>query len=364
MKIKDITNYLESLAPLSLQESYDNAGLIVGNPDQEVNGALVCLDSTEEVVDEAISKGVKLILAHHPIVFSGLKKFNGTNYIQRVVMKAIKHDIAIYAAHTNVDNISGGVNKIISRKLGLEQLQILAPKPESMYKLITFVPNSQAPDVMDAIFAAGAGQIGNYAECSFSSSGNGTYRPLSGASPFAGTVGTRHSEEETKVEVVVPAEVRQRVVAALVDAHPYEEVAYDLIALDNRNKQVGAGMIGRLTQEMNEISFLDHLKSALNAGCIRHTRLLDKPIRKVAVCGGSGSFLLPAAKRVGADIFVTSDYKYHQFFDADGDVIIADVGHFESEQYTGEWFADSLREKFPTFAVHFTGVNTNPINYL
>ncbi len=364
MKLKDITDHLESIAPLSYQESYDNAGLICGNDGMEVTGAIICLDSTEAVIDEAIANKCNLVIAHHPIVFSGLKKFNGKNYVERVIMKAIKNDIAIYAAHTNLDNVFNGVNKKIADKIGLLNCSILAPQNNTLKRLITFCPESKAEFLRAALFEAGAGKIGNYDECSFNTNGMGTFRPNEGANPYVGEVGKQNQEKETKIEVMYPAYLEGKLLKALFLTHPYEEVAYDLIAITNANQEVGAGMIGELPQEVDETAFLNHLKKVMKAEGIKYTALKGKKVKKVAVCGGSGSFLLKNAILSGADVFVTADFKYHQFFDADNQIIIADIGHYESEQYTMELFYEILSGKFTTFALHLSKINTNPINYL
>lgn len=364
MKIKEITTYLESIAPLSLQEDYDNSGLIVGEPDAEVKAALISLDCTEEVIDEAISSGCNLVISHHPIVFKGLKKFNKKNYVERAVMKAIKHDIALYAMHTNLDHIEGGVNAKICEKLNLQHIQVLSPKKNILKKLVTFVPLCHVERVRTAILEAGAGHIGNYSDCSFNISGTGTFKAGDQANPFVGNINELHQEEEVRIETIYPEYLERKVLVALLEAHPYEEVAYDLYPLSNTFYQAGAGMIGTLETPMEELEFLQLTKSALRAKVIRHTALRGKQVRRVAVCGGSGSFLLPAAIAAGADVFVTADFKYHEFFDAEGKIVISDLGHFESEQFTQELLFDVIKKKFPNFAIHLTSIDTNPINYL
>lgn len=364
MTIGEVLAELEQLAPPMLQESYDNAGLIVGQRETQATGAILCLDSTEAVIDEAINKKCNLVIAHHPIVFGGLKRFNGSSYVERVVMKAIKHDIAIYAAHTNLDNVPLGVNKRICDTIGLQHTRILAPKRELLKKLFVFCPTANATEVRQAMFAAGAGHIGNYDECSFNSEGTGTFRGGEGTNPFVGQQGDQHHEAELKIEVIVPAWAERAVVRAMVAAHPYEEVAYDLVPLGNALQTVGAGMVGELPEKMSELDFLNHLKAAMQTDCVRYTPLRNKPVKTVAVCGGAGSFLLSKAIAAQADVFVTGDFKYHQFFDAEGKLVIADIGHFESEQFTMHLFRDLLTKKFPTFALHLTNVNTNPVNYL
>jgi len=364
LKTKDITSCLESYAPLAYQESYDNSGLICGNPETEISSVLLTIDCTEEVMEEAIQLGCNMIVAHHPIVFSGLKKITGRTYIERVILKAIKNDIALYAAHTNLDNVENGVNATIARKLGLVKTRVLSPKEGQLRKLLTFCPPDKRETVHQALFGAGAGHIGNYDQCSFNSEGFGTFRGNEKSNAYVGEKGKQHQEKETKIEVIYPVHLEREILKALFSAHPYEEVAYDLIPLSNQNKQVGSGLIGDLVQEENVAAFLGRLKKQMQTSCIRYTSSLNKKIKKVALCGGSGSFLLTDAIAAGADIFVSADFKYHQFFDAENKIVIADIGHYESEQFTKQLFYDILTKKFPIFAVHLSKKNTNPINYI
>ncbi|MGI4020100.1 MAG: Nif3-like dinuclear metal center hexameric protein [Janthinobacterium lividum] len=364
MKLNEITTYLESLAPLAYQEDYDNSGLIVGSPDREIKLALISLDCTEAVVDEAIATNCQLIISHHPIVFKGLKKFNGKTYVERVVEKAIKNSIAIYAIHTNLDHVAAGVNKRIADKLGLQNCRILSPKKNLLKKLTTFVPLAQADVVREALFAAGAGHIGNYNEVSFTSSGTGTYKANENANPFLGEAGKRHQEQEIRIDVIYPQNLENQIVTALILAHPYEEVAYDLYPITNSYQEVGAGLIGELESPQEELVFLQHVKIQMKAEVIRHTVFTGKKVKKVAICGGSGSFLLKDAIRAGADIFVTADFKYHEFFDAEEKLVIADIGHFETEQFTQELLAEIISKKFPNFAIRLTKINTNPVKYI
>ncbi|MFZ4862404.1 Nif3-like dinuclear metal center hexameric protein [Sphingobacterium sp. Mn56C] len=363
MKIKELTQYLESIAPLAYQESYDNAGLIVGDMETAITQVLISLDCTEAVVDEAIAKGCNLIVSHHPIVFKGLKKFNGANYVERTIIKAIKHGIALYAIHTNLDNVTGGVNSKIAEKLSLENQAILSPKPGLLKKLVVYVPRTDVEQVRQALFDAGAGRVGDYDQCSYNTAGYGTFRPLPGANPAIGQIGEQERVEETKIEVVFPALLQRQIVVALLAAHPYEEVAYQIYALENSLQDVGAGIIGNLAEPMSATAFFAYLKDRLHVKVIRHSQILDKPISRVAVCGGSGGFLLNDAKRSGADIFITADYKYHEFFDAEGKLVIADIGHFESEQFTQELLLEIITKKFVNFAVLLTEIDTNPIKY-
>ena len=364
MKLKEITGYLESLAPPSYQESYDNAGLIVGDPELEIGKALLCIDSTEEVVREAIKKGCNLIIAHHPIIFRGLKKLTGNSYVQRAVMLAIKNDISIYCMHTNLDNIHSGVNKKICDKLGLIHTSILSPKRQILKKLITFCPLKDAEKVRDALFEYGAGVIGDYSETSYNTEGFGTFKGDESTNPHVGKKGTRHQEREIKIETIFPAHIEHSLIGALLKAHPYEEVAYDIVSLDNYHPRVGSGMVGELPKPTDEMIFLKTLKKKFSAGCVRHTQLLGKKIRRVAVCGGAGSFLLQDAICSKADIFITGDFKYHDFFDSERKIIIADIGHYESEQFTTELFHEVLTKRFNNFALLFSETNTNPVNHL
>ncbi|MEX1001724.1 MAG: Nif3-like dinuclear metal center hexameric protein [Crocinitomicaceae bacterium] len=363
MKIREILNSLESQAPLSSQEDYDNAGLIVGNKEKEVSQTLISLDCTEEIIDEAIEKGCNLIISHHPIVFKGLKQLTGANYVERTVIKAIQHDIAIYAAHTNLDNYQQGVNKKIGDLLRITHPEILAPVSHTLVKLIVFVPLDALDKVREAIFDAGAGEIGNYSECGFHTEGKGTFKGNEASNPAYGEKNQRAEEKEARLEVLMSSHICKQVIAAMKTAHPYEEVAYDLISLLNQNPTEGAGMIGELEKAMDEKTFLAHLKETFQTGCIRHTDFLNKPIKRVAWCGGAGSFLLPLAKSKQADIFISGDFKYHEFFDAENEIVIADIGHFESEQFTIDLIADIIRKKIPTFAPYLTEKNTNPVNY-
>lgn len=363
INIRELTGFLEDFAPLSSQAGFDNCGLLVGDPSWEVSGVLVTLDCIESVVDEAIALGANIIVAHHPIVFSGLKKLNGKSYIERTVLKAIKNDIAIYAIHTNLDHHIQGVNDEIANRLGLINKSILQPNSGVLNKLAVFVPKSHVYEVENALFSAGAGTIGNYEECSFRSEGLGSFKPKAGAKPHSGKIAERSEEEEVRLEVLVSTHRMGSVQKALRLAHPYEEIAYDIYPLLNVNQDEGSGMIGELEEEMDALEFLTFLKAAFEVSVVRHTALLGKKIKKVALCGGSGSFLLPDAKRQGADIYVSADFKYHEFFDAENDLIIADIGHYESEQFTTNLLVGKLKEKFTKFAIHRTCVNTNPIKY-
>jgi len=363
MKLFEITNFLEGIAPLNYQEDYDNSGLIVGQGNDEISSALVALDCTEQIVDEAIAKNCNLIITHHPIVFKGLKKFNGKTYVERVVLKAIKNNIALYAIHTNLDHVANGVSAEICKRLGIVNGKILAPKNNLLKKLVTFCPTANAHEVRNALFAAGAGDIGNYSDCSFNAEGTGTFKAGPDTNPFVGERENQHHEPEVRIETIFKVQDERKVLLALLENHPYEEVAYDIYALSNKLASVGAGMVGWLPEEIDSMDFLHLVKDKMQAKVIRHTSLLTKKIKKVAVCGGSGSFLLKDAIAADADAFITADFKYHEFFDAEEQLMICDIGHYESEQFTSNLLIDNIQEKFPNFAIRLTEHNTNPINY-
>ncbi len=361
--IKNVTDYLESLAPRSFQEDYDNSGLLTGDLNAPVKAILVTLDCIESVVDEAIQNNWNMIVAHHPIIFRGLKKITGQNYVERTIIKAIKNDIAIYAIHTNLDNVHTGVNRKIAEKIGLKNLKVLKPRKDTLCKLVTFIPKENAGDVLDALHKAGAGNIGDYKNCSFQVAGEGTFMPTGKAQPHIGQTNQLERVDEIRAEVIFPNHLTPKVLKALKESHPYEEVAYYLSRLENENQEVGSGMIGELEKPIEPFEFLNGLKKEMNAKIVRHTQP-TKEIKKVAVCGGAGSFLLPSAIAQGADAFVSADFKYHEFFDAEGKIMIADIGHYESEQFTKDLLVEVLKEKFTTFAIIFSKTVTNPLSYL
>ncbi len=363
MRIDEVCAHLERLAPRNLQESYDNAGLLTGDPAEACTGIICALDVTEAVIAEAKAAGANLIVAHHPVIFKGLKSLTGRHYVERIIIAAIRENMAIYAIHTNLDNVLHGVNGRIARLMGLQRTAIAAPKAGTLRKLFTFCPQGAAEKVRQALFAAGGGHIGNYSECSFNVTGTGTYRPGDGTNPYAGTPGKIHEETETRIELVFPAGLERQMLAALRAAHPYEEVAFDLVDLSNPHPETGAGVTGELPTEMPEKTFLENLSRIFGTVCIRHTAFTNRPIKRVMVCGGAGSFLIPNALSAKVDALVTADMKYHEFFEADGKMLIADIGHFESEQFTIDLLQEDLAEKFPTFAVLKTGVRTNPVHY-
>jgi len=363
MKIAEITSCLESLAAPSLQESYDNAGLLTGDPGWECTGILCCLDSTEEIIDEAVQKKCNLVVAHHPIIFGGLKRINGSNYVEKTIIKAIKNDIAIYSIHTNLDNVIDGVNGKMAALIGLQKTGVLREKENTLKKLYVFVPADHADKLRQALFNGGAGQIGLYDECSFNTAGTGTFRAAAGANPFVGKINEQHHEPEIRIEVIFPGHLQSSLIRAMKAAHPYEEVAYDIVGLANNHPGIGSGLIGELAEPLEEKAFLEHLKKVFKLSVIRHTSLRGTPVRKVALCGGAGSFLVSKALAAGADFYVSADFKYHEFFDANGRIVIADIGHYESEQFTVHLLQEILEQKFPNFAVLKTELVTNPVHY-
>jgi dinuclear metal center YbgI/SA1388 family protein len=365
MKVREITDIMEEVAPLGLQEAYDNSGLITGSKESEVKGVLLTLDVTEAVIKEAIVKKCNMIISHHPPVFTGLKKFNGSTYTERVVIEAIKNDIILYACHTNLDNVlQQGVNQHMASKLQLQQQEILRPLSHDLQKIITYCPEPYVLQVQEAVWSAGGGNVGKYSQCSFSVKGQGTFMPGNEADPFMGTIGERETCAEEKLEFLVTSDIADRVLNAMMEAHPYEEVAYEQLSLNNKNHQRGAGIKGILPEDLSQTAFLDLLQQHMQLQVIAYTPLSEnKRIRKVGICGGSGRFLLPDAIRHGLDAFVTSDIKYHEYFDADGKILLCNIGHHESEKYTVEIFMKIIKEKFPTFAVLFSDTNTNPIKY-
>lgn len=362
-KIKDVITYLETIAPLAHQESYDNSGLLTGDKFDNVTGIIICLDSTEEVVQEAIDTNCNLIIAHHPIIFSGLKKITGKNYVERTIIKAIKNNISIYAIHTNLDNIVSGVNFQFAKRLGLINLTILKSKPNTLNKLVCFVPSAVKQEILQTMYDAGAGHIGNYSECSFTVHGEGSFTPNQAANPTIGTQGRPEKVAETRIEILVPNNLTNAVIQALKTAHPYEEVAYYISSLDNLNQELGAGIIGNFKKEYSIPEFLHHLKSTMNLEVIKYTKSYAGTIKSIAICGGSGSFLLPAALGEKVDAYVSADFKYHEYFDAENKLLICDIGHYESEVSTKDLLYDILSKKFSSFALNLSKIDTNPINY-
>ncbi len=364
MKISTIAAALEETAPLKLQESYDNSGLLIGSYQQEIDKALIALDVTGEVLDEAIREQCQLVIAHHPMIFKGIKKITDNSSTGRLVIKAIENKIAVYAIHTNLDNYSQGVNYKLAEKLGLRNTSILKPGISDLKKLVTFCPVAQLGEVRSAMFAAGAGHIGNYSSCSFSSPGTGSFKALEGANPFVGEQGKLHEESEIRIETIVPAYRLSRVLKAMIAAHPYEEVAYDVYPLDNSDPTTGAGLTGELPSAEEPVAFLEEIKKILGTPFLRHSPLIKRKLKKVAICGGSGSFLIDAAHSAGADIFITGDIRYHEFFEHHGQMTIVDAGHYETEQFTKDLLYEILKQKFPNFALQISGERTNPVSFI
>lgn len=363
MIVKDITEVLEALAPLEYAEDFDNVGLLIGDYNSKVTGVIVTLDCLEAVVDEAIAKSCNLIVSFHPIIFNGLKKLNGKNYVERVVMKAIKNNIAIYSMHTALDNSINGVNAKICETLGIQNPQVLIPQPNTIKKLTTYVPQSAAGKLREALFEIGAGHLGNYSHCSFSVEGTGSFLAEENAKPAIGEKGKIHMETEVQLHITFRKNLENQVLKTLFENHPYEEVAYEILTLQNPNQDIGMGMIGELEEAQEEKTFLTHLKKTMKTGVIRSSALLGNPIKRVAVLGGSGAFAIQTALAKNADIFITSDIKYHQFYQAEGKMVIADIGHYETEQFTKNLLVDYLTKKIPNFAVSLSETNTNPIKY-
>ena len=363
MIVQDVINHLEELAPLAYAEDFDNVGLLVGDINAKISNILVTLDTLESVVDEAISEKCNLIISFHPIIFKGLKKLTGKSYVERVVMKAIKHDIAIYSMHTALDNALQGVNDMICNQLELTNKKILIPQSATIKKLTTYVPKNEAQLLRTALFNAGAGSIGNYYDCSFNVVGYGTFNGNKNSTPTIGQKGILHTEEETKISVIYPKHIESQIIASLFKAHSYEEVAYEITSIENKNQNIGMGMIGELKESITESNFLKHVKVKMNTESIRHSSFLGKKIKKVAVLGGSGSFAIQAAKSAGADAFITADLKYHDFFIAENNILLTDIGHYESEQFTKNLLVAYLTKKITNFAIILSKINTNPVKY-
>ncbi|GAB4377589.1 MAG: Nif3-like dinuclear metal center hexameric protein [Salibacteraceae bacterium] len=363
MKISDLIGVLESFAPRAWQENYDNSGLLFGDPDREIDSALVSLDCTEEVIEEAIDKKCGLVISHHPILFNAVKSITGKTYVERTLIRAIQNDVALYAIHTNLDNAFGGVSFKMAEKMGLENVRVLNPRGGKLNKIVVFTPEKHVHSVRNAMFAAGAGHIGDYDHCSFYSPGTGTFRALDGANPYVGNLGKEHHEPEMKIETIVPQHRLSAVLGAMIEAHPYEEVAYDIYPLSNTDPRIGSGVVGRIKEPISADEFLGLIGKTFNAKVVRHSKLVRQSIETVAICGGSGSFLMHEAIAANADVYVTADMKYHEWFDVEDRLIVADIGHFESEQFTPELIGEIIARKFPTFAVLLSEVNTNPVNY-
>lgn len=363
MKIKEIVDALERFAPLPLQDDFDNAGLQIGLTEVEATGALLCLDVTEAVVDEAILLGCNLIISHHPLLFHPLKSITGKDYIQRCILKAIKNEVAIYSSHTNLDNTANGVNYKMAEKIGLKNVRILSPMDKSLLKLVTFVPVKQADRVRGALFEAGCGHIGNYDACSYNLQGELSFHALEGTHAFCGKVEEYYLEQEIRIETILPVFLKLKVQQTLMAVHPYEEPVFDFYPLDNTWAQIGAGIVGKLSRPMLGQSFLKRIKKVFEVASVRYTELSEKKISKVAFCGGSGSFLIAEAIRSGADVFITGEIKYHEFFGHENEITLIEIGHYESEQYTKELFRDIIACECPSVQTFISKINTNPIKY-
>jgi dinuclear metal center YbgI/SA1388 family protein len=364
MIIQDVIDHLEELAPLHYAEDFDNVGLLVGNKKEKVKGILVTLDTLESVVDEAIEKNCNLIVSFHPIIFKGLKKINGNSYVERVIIKAIQHNISIFAIHTALDNCLQGVNDIICDTLNLKNKQILLPKLGTIKKLTTYVPIENADELRSALFKSGAGTIGNYENCSFNIEGIGTYQGNNLSNPVKGKKGEWHKENETQISLTFQKHLESKILKTLFEHHPYEEVAFEVTTLDNYNQTIGMGMVGELDKESKIEDFLAFVKQKMNVSVIKHSKITKKNVKRIAVLGGSGSFAIQAAKSANVDVFITSDLKYHDFFSAEDQILLADIGHYESEQFTKSFLADYLSKKITNFAVVLATTNTNPVKYL
>ena len=363
MKLNSIIATLEKWAPLSLQEDYDNCGLLLGDTESEITGALIALDLSPEVIQEAVERGANLVVTHHPFIFKELKKLTPDQPQFAMIREAFLHQVSIYAMHTNIDNSIDGINGLLCRKLGLTQCRILLPAKGLLFKLAVFVPHDYADKVRNALFEAGAGNIGNYDSCSFNLRGEGTFRASELASPFVGRINETHVEPETRIEVIFPGSLKHEILTALRREHPYEEIAYDIYPLENEFDKAGAGMTGVLPHPVDEIEFLRLVKEQFGLPVLRHTRLKGVQVSKVAICSGSGAFLAGEAIRSGAQAFLTGDIKYHDFLDVKERILMADIGHYESEQCVKELISGVLIEKFPTFAVLISEKEKNPVKY-
>lgn len=364
MRIRELLQTIEQIAPLPLQESFDNSGVQVGDTNQEAKGVLVCIDVTENVILEAVNLNCNLVVSHHPIAFRSFKSLTGKTYVERSMILAIKHDIVLYAAHTNLDNALQGINSHLAEMLNLQNVRILSPQKNNLLKLATFAPTTYAEAIRNALFNAGAGHIGNYDSCSYNLEGKGTFRAGKGTHPFCGNIGEIHTEQEVRIETILPAFRQKEVLRALMAVHPYEEPAYDLYPLANDWSGAGSGVVGTLPEEMDEEEFLYLLKDTFRLTTLQHSPFRGTPVRDVAICGGSGAFLIPKAMAYGADVFITGEAKYNDFYDVEDKLLLATIGHYESEVCSKEIFFDVLSKKYPTFAIHKSGFDINPVNYL
>lgn len=365
MQIKDVITTIEAIAPLDYAEDFDNVGLLIGDKTTQVNGVLVALDTLENVVDEAIEKNCNLIVSFHPIIFNGLKKITGKDYVERVIIKAIQNNIAIYAIHTALDNSFVGVNAKICEILGLQQTKILIPKKATIKKLVTYLPSAEAETLRQGLFEIGAGAIGYYDYYSFNIEGIISFKGDENTNPDIWQKGSIDYEKEMQISISFAKHLESEVIETLYRYHPYSsEIAYEITTLENENQDIGIGMLGELPEAQNPEEFLKTVKERMNVGVIRHSELLDKKIKKVAVLGGSGAFAIKHAIASGADLYITADIKYHEFYKAENKLVLADIGHYETEQYTKNLLVDYLTKKFTNFAIVLSVCNTNPVKYL
>ena len=363
MRIQKIIDVIEEWVPPSHAEDFDNVGLIIGDPQLECKGVLVTHDTLENVVEECIKKDFNLIVSFHPIIFSGLKKLTQSNYVEKTVSKAIKNDICVYAIHTALDNHRYGVSHALAENLGLHQIEVLSPKEKTIRKLTTYAPENEAPVLLEKLYDAGAGKIGNYKECSFISTGKGTFKGNEDSNPNVGIKGEKTEVDEVQINLIFEFHSQQKILNTLFETHSYEEVAYEVFSLENKNQTIGMGSFGQLENEMNEEEFIKWVQDKLNIDMVRHSKTIGKKIKKVAVLGGSGSFAISAAIGASADAFITADLKYHDFFQAENKILLIDAGHYETEQFTKKLIHDNLIKKLPNFAIALSESITNPVNY-
>jgi dinuclear metal center YbgI/SA1388 family protein len=336
MKIKDIARNIEAWAPTALAESYDNVGLLVGDPEAEATGVLINLDVTEALIDEAKALGINMIVTHHPIWFTGIKRLIGDSYVSRIILKAIKADIALYACHTNLDNVQTGVNRMIGERMGITDMRILSAKREQLLQLVVYAADDALVLLTEAIRAAGG-------------------RNLHSISLGDGVQG--------RLECIVPAYFKSTVLQALRQVQPGVEPVFHLMPTLDSDVETGSGMIGNLPQALPKADFLAMVKERFGCGGIRYADAPKELIGRVAWCGGAGSFLIGNAIGARADAFVTGDITYHKFFDNEDKLLLLDIGHHESEQFTSNLLHAHLSKSFPTFAVRLSDIKTNPVKY-
>ena len=363
MRIEKIISIIEKWAPTAYAEDFDNVGLLLGNAEAECMGILITHDVTENVIEEAVEKKFNLIICFHPIIFSGLKKLTGKTYVERVVTKTIKNDIAVYAIHTALDNHKEGVSYSLAVALGLKNIQILMPQKNTLKQLITYVPKENSATLLEALYQSGAGALGNYDQCSFITEGTGSFRGNENSKPHLGKKLIREEVREVQLSLVFQKHLEGKIIQTLFENHPYEEIAYQVHPLDNTNQGIGIGSIGIFGEEITEQDFLKLVVEKLETSFIRHSALSKRKIKKVAILGGSGSFVIPTAKQKKVDALVTADLKYHDFFQAEGHILLVDGGHYETERFTKKLIYNHLIEKLPNFAIALSKSITNPVNY-